>query len=125
MPQPVFRVVIPARYQATRLPGKVLLNIAGKPMLQHVFECAKRSGAQQVVIATDHEKVKQTAESMGAEVILTSAAHQSGTDRIAEVADILGWSDTDLVVNLQGDEPLMPAELINQVAANLAQCEEN
>lgn len=93
-------------------------------MLEHVFLRAKGSGAQQVVIATDNEKVRQTAQCFGAEVVVTSDRHQSGTDRIAEVVNVLGWSDSDLVVNLQGDEPLMPADLINQVAANLAQCEE-
>ena len=115
-----FTVVIPARYGATRLPGKPLLDIAGKPMIQHVYERARESGAQQVIIATDDERIRQVAEGFGAEVCLTGSHHQSGTDRIAEVVDRYGFADEHLVVNLQGDEPLMPPRVIRQVADNLA-----
>jgi len=113
-----FRVVIPARYAATRLPGKPLIDIAGKPMIQHVYERAMESGAEQVVIATDSEKIEEAVKQFGGDVCLTSDSHQSGTDRIAEVAEKLGFSDDDITVNLQGDEPLMPPAVISQVAAN-------
>jgi 3-deoxy-manno-octulosonate cytidylyltransferase (CMP-KDO synthetase) len=114
----MYRVVVPARYASTRLPGKPLLMLAGKPMIQWVVECARRSQAQQVVVATDDERIAQAATGFGADVQLTSE-HASGTDRIAEVARLRRWRDGDVVVNLQGDEPLMPAILIDQVAALL------
>jgi len=116
-----FTVVIPARYASTRLPGKALLEICGKPMLQHVHERAIASGASAVYIATDDERIKSVAEGFDANVILTSAAHRSGTDRLAEVAEHLSFEDDDIVVNLQGDEPLMPVSLITQVAHDLNQ----
>jgi len=116
----VFRVVIPARYASTRLPGKVLLPLAGKPMLQWVYERARAAGAPEVLIATDDERIVQAARGFGAAALLTSSLHASGTDRIAEVAARCGWGADDIVVNLQGDEPLMPAALISQVAALLA-----
>lgn len=119
-----FRVVIPARYAATRLPGKPLVDIAGKPMIQHVYERALESGAKQVVIATDSSLIEQAVKKFGGDVCLTAESHQSGTDRIAEVADKLGFSDDDITVNLQGDEPLMPPAVIRQVAENLAQTTE-
>ncbi len=114
-----FCVVIPARYAATRLPGKPLLDIAGKPMIQHVHERAQESGAETVIIATDDSRVQAAAEGFGARVCMTSGEHRSGTDRLAEVVDQLGLDDGRVVVNLQGDEPLMPAAVIHQVADNL------
>lgn len=115
-----FVVVIPARYASTRLPGKALLDIHGKPMLQHVYERGAESQATEVVIATDDERIATAAEAFGATVCMTSADHQSGTERIAEVADVLDWPDDQIVVNLQGDEPAMPADLLDQCAALLA-----
>src|SRR5215475_3497570 len=112
----MFRVVIPARYASTRLPGKALVTIAGKPMLQWVYERACSSLAHEVLIATDDLLIVSAAHSFGAETITTASTHRSGTDRIAEVARIQGWADSDIVVNVQGDEPLIPPELINQVA---------
>lgn len=115
-----FIVVIPARYASTRLPGKPLLEIAGKPMVQHVYEQAQKSQAKRVVIATDDQRIFDVAEGFGAEVIMTSADHPSGTDRLEEVVRKLGLQDDEHVVNVQGDEPLIPPALINQVALNLA-----
>lgn len=117
----MFRAVIPARYASSRLPGKVLLSISGKPMLQWVYERARASQAAEVLIATDDLLVVSAAHSFGAETVMTQAAHQSGTDRIAEVARARGWPDTDIVVNVQGDEPLLPPALIDQVAQLLQQ----
>lgn len=114
-----FTVVIPARYGASRLPGKPLLPIAGKPMIQHVYERASDSGAQQVIVATDDHRIEQAVKAFGGEVCLTASSHHSGTDRIAEVADIYNFTDEQLVVNLQGDEPLMPSSVISQVADNI------
>jgi len=114
-----FMVVIPAHYASTRLPGKVLREIHGKPMLQHVFERGSESHASDVVIATDDERIAVVADSFGATVCMTSAQHRSGTERIAEVADLRDWPDHQVVVNLQGDEPAMPAALIDQCAALL------
>jgi 3-deoxy-manno-octulosonate cytidylyltransferase (CMP-KDO synthetase) len=116
-----YRVVIPARYASTRLPGKPLRELLGKPMLQHVFEAARLCGARQVVIATDDERIEAAGKHFGAEVCMTSAEHASGTDRLAEVVQKLGWSDDEIVVNVQGDEPLMPPALIDQVANDLAE----
>ncbi len=115
-----FTVVIPARYGASRLPGKPLLDIAGKPMVQHVYERACASGAEQVIIATDDERIFTAAGDFGAPVLMTSADHVSGTDRIEEVSRQLGFAATAIVVNVQGDEPLIPAAVIDQVADNLA-----
>jgi 3-deoxy-manno-octulosonate cytidylyltransferase (CMP-KDO synthetase) len=114
-----FKVVIPARYASERLPGKPLRNIAGKPMLQHVYERGLESEAGQVIIATDDERIEEAAKAFGAVVCMTGAHHKSGTDRLAEVAEKFGWPDDQVIVNLQGDEPMMPAELINQCAALL------
>ncbi len=114
-----FHVVIPARFASTRLPGKPLLTLAGRPMLAHVYDRACDSGAGRVIIATDDARILEMAHSIGAEALLTRADHASGTDRIQEVAAFAGWADEVCVVNVQGDEPLLPAELINQVAANL------
>ena len=114
-----FTVIIPARYASTRLPGKVLLDICGKPMLQHVYERAIESGASAVYIATDDERIKTASEEFGAQVILTEDTHRSGTDRLAEAVKYLSLNDDEIVVNLQGDEPLMPASVITQVAKDL------
>jgi 3-deoxy-manno-octulosonate cytidylyltransferase (CMP-KDO synthetase) len=114
-----FRVVIPARYGSVRLPGKALRPIAGKPMVQWVYERACASGAAEVLLATDDARIVAAARVFGAAAVMTSAAHASGTDRIAEVARARGWRAEDAVVNLQGDEPLMPPALIAQVAAVL------
>lgn len=114
-----FTVVIPARYGATRLAGKPLLDIAGKPMLQHVYERACQSQAGAVYIATDDQRILQAAQAFGAEAFMTSEHHRSGTDRIHEVAEGLKLGEDEIVVNVQGDEPLIPPAAINQVAANL------
>lgn len=114
-----FAVVIPARYASERLPGKPLRDIAGKPMLQHVHEKALGSGAVEVVIATDDKRILNAAVSFQADCCMTSADHCSGTDRLAEVASLRQWPDERIIVNLQGDEPLMPPELIGQCAALL------
>jgi 3-deoxy-manno-octulosonate cytidylyltransferase (CMP-KDO synthetase) len=116
-----YHIVIPARYASERLPGKVLLDLAGKPLLQHVWHRAKESAAASVIVATDDERIVDAAESFGAQVVLTRSDHQSGSDRIAECASQLGWPDEQLVVNLQGDEPLMPAACLDQVALLLDQ----
>lgn len=115
-----FTVVIPARYASSRLPGKPLQDIAGKPMVRHVWEQARKSSAQRVVIATDDERIVSACRAFGAEVLLTRADHNSGTDRLAEVAVQLGLADDAIVVNVQGDEPLIPPSIIDQVAGNLA-----
>ena len=117
----MYRIVIPARYGSTRLPGKPLLEIAGKPMLQWVYERAAASLAREVVIATDDERIMLLAAGFGASAVLTSRDHVSGTDRIAEVATLRGWREDDVVVNLQGDEPGMPTSLVEQVAALLSE----
>ncbi len=114
-----FSVVIPARYASTRLPGKPLADIAGKPMIQHVYERAAESRAERIVVATDDERIRQACEKFGAEVVMTAVDHASGTDRLAEVARTLNLDEEHRVVNVQGDEPLIPPVLINQVADNL------
>ena len=116
-----FKVVIPARYASTRLPGKPLRELLGKPMLQHVWEAVGRCGAEQIVIATDDERIETAARAFGAEVCMTASTHASGTDRLGEVVATLGWNEETLVVNVQGDEPLMPPGLIDQVASDLAE----
>ncbi|MCG6900966.1 MAG: 3-deoxy-manno-octulosonate cytidylyltransferase [Gammaproteobacteria bacterium] len=115
-----FTVVIPARYASTRLPGKPLLEIVGRPMLQHVYERSLQSGARQVIIATDDPRIAEAANDFNATVCMTSAAHTSGTERLAEVVESQGWDDEDIIVNVQGDEPLIPPALIKQVANGLA-----
>lgn len=114
-----FKVVIPARYASTRLPGKPLLDIAGKPMIQHVYERALESGANEVVVATDDQRIVAAVQEFSGKVQMTRSDHCSGTDRLAEVAEIRDWDDSTVVVNLQGDEPQMPAELLKQVAQAL------
>jgi 3-deoxy-manno-octulosonate cytidylyltransferase (CMP-KDO synthetase) len=115
----LYRVVIPTRFGSVRLPGKALLPLAGKPMVQWVYECARAAGAAGVLIATDDERILRAARAFGADAVMTAAGHASGTDRIAEVARAQHWAASDIVVNLQGDEPLMPPTLIRQVAALL------
>lgn len=111
-----FHVIIPARYASTRLPGKPLLDIGGKPMLQHVYERAQQSGAASVTVATDDARIEEAVLAFGGTVCMTSAHHQSGTERLAEAATQLALKAGDIVVNLQGDEPLMPPRLLSQVA---------
>ncbi|MCU9925259.1 MULTISPECIES: 3-deoxy-manno-octulosonate cytidylyltransferase [Aeromonas] len=119
-----FVVVIPARYASTRLPGKPLADIHGKPMVQHVVEKALQSGADRVIVATDDERVQQAlapfAAAAGFEVCMTSPDHQSGTERLAEVCRHYGFAADTIIVNVQGDEPLIPPVIIRQVADNLA-----
>lgn len=111
-----FHVIIPARYASTRLPAKPLLDICGKPMLQHVYERAWQSGATSVTVATDDPRIEAAVTDFGGAVRMTAAHHQSGTERLAEAAALLGLRGEDIVVNLQGDEPLMPPRLLKQVA---------
>ena len=115
-----FVVIIPARYASSRLPGKPLRDICGMPMIQRVWQQARKSAASRVVIATDDQRIQQVAENFGAEVCMTRADHPSGTDRLQEVAASLALGDQQIVVNVQGDEPLIPPEVIDQVAENLA-----
>lgn len=115
-----FKVVIPARYASTRLPGKPLLDIAGKPMVVRVAEQAAQSGASEIIIATDFEKIVSVAQAQNLKAVMTRIDHASGTDRIAEVAQKLAWTDDEIVVNVQGDEPLIDPELIKEVAQHLA-----
>lgn len=116
-----FVVVIPARCASTRLPGKPLADICGKPMIQHVYEKACLSGASKVVIATDHQKVFDAAKHFTNDVLMTREDHQSGTERLAEVVDLLNLSEDTIVVNVQGDEPLLSPDNVSQVATLLAQ----
>ena len=111
-----FRVVIPARFDSSRLPCKALLPLAGKPMLQWVHERARASRATEAIVATDDERIAIAARGFGAKVAMTARTHISGTDRIAEVARTRGWAEDEIVVNVQGDEPLIPPAIINQVA---------
>jgi 3-deoxy-manno-octulosonate cytidylyltransferase (CMP-KDO synthetase) len=111
-----YRIVIPARFASERLPGKLLLTVAGKSVLEHTWQRAMGSNAASVLIATDDERIRRHAEGFGAEVQMTSADHQSGSDRIAECARTGQWGDDEFVVNLQGDEPLMPPACLDQVA---------
>lgn len=115
-----FSVIIPARFASTRLPGKPLQLIANKPMVQHVYERACQSEAKQVVIATDDQRIVDAVKAFGGQVSMTKPTHESGTDRLQEVAVSLGLTPDDIVVNVQGDEPLIPPPVINQVANNLA-----
>jgi 3-deoxy-manno-octulosonate cytidylyltransferase (CMP-KDO synthetase) len=115
-----FKVVIPARYGSTRLPAKPLLQIAGKPMIAHVCQRAQEAGADDIIVATDDERIFQTVMALGIKAVMTRVDHQSGTERIAEVAQLCGWAAHDVIVNLQGDEPLIPPEIIREVALALA-----
>jgi 3-deoxy-manno-octulosonate cytidylyltransferase (CMP-KDO synthetase) len=120
MPVTDFKVVIPARYASQRLPGKPLEDLGGWPMLRHVWSRAGESGATEVVIATDDERIRSTAEGFGARVLMTDPGHRSGSERIVEVLDHDADPDSRLVVNVQGDEPLLPPALIRQAVALLA-----
>lgn len=115
-----FTVVIPARYGSSRLPGKPLADIGGKPMIQHVVERAEASGAAEVIVATDDMRVKEGVDKFGGRVMMTSNEHSSGTERLAEVIEQLALAENEVVVNVQGDEPFIPPEIIRQVADNLA-----
>ncbi|KJY93212.1 MULTISPECIES: 3-deoxy-manno-octulosonate cytidylyltransferase [Vibrio] len=115
-----FTVVIPARYQSTRLPGKPLADISGKPMIQWVYEQSLQAGAEKVIVATDDERVVNAVKKFGGEVCMTSADHDSGTERLAEVVELMGIPEDHVIVNVQGDEPLIPPAIITQVANNLA-----
>jgi 3-deoxy-manno-octulosonate cytidylyltransferase (CMP-KDO synthetase) len=114
-----FRIVIPARYASERLPGKPLRKIHGRAMIEWVYRAAQQAGAVEIVVATDDQRIVDAVEGFGGRACMTASSHRSGTDRILEVARSLGWSDDSVVVNLQGDEPLMPAANIVQVAGNL------
>jgi len=116
-----FKAVIPARHASTRLPGKPLLEIAGRPMIQHVWERARASGAGEVIVATDDARIAAVCRGFGAEVMETRTDHHSGSDRVSEVIQRRGWDPETIVVNLQGDEPCMPPALIDQVAVGLAE----
>jgi len=118
-----FIAIIPARYGSSRLPGKPLADINGKPMVVHVMERALESGAKRVIVATDHPEVVKAVEAAGGEVCLTRADHQSGTERLAEVIELCQFADDEIIVNVQGDEPLIPPVIIRQVAENLANSE--
>ncbi len=111
-----YHIVIPARYRSSRLPGKPLAMIGSATLLEHVYRCAQRAAPASVIVATDDRRIESAAINFGAEVIMTATSHTSGTDRIAEVAGIKGWSDDTIVVNLQGDEALMPEACLKQVA---------
>lgn len=120
-----FTVIIPARYASSRLPRKPLADIAGKPMIQHVWEKSQQAGVNRVIIATDHEEIEQVAKTFGAEVCMTSTEHNSGTERLAEVIEKMAIADDEIIVNVQGDEPLIPPVIIQQVAQNLAENQVN
>ncbi|MBF7996081.1 3-deoxy-manno-octulosonate cytidylyltransferase [Rahnella laticis] len=115
-----FIAIIPARFGSSRLPGKPLADINGKPMVVHVMERALESGAKRVIVATDHPDVVAAVKAAGGEVCLTSPDHQSGTERLAEVIQICQFADDEIIVNVQGDEPLIPPVIVRQVAENLA-----
>lgn len=114
-----FTVIIPARYASSRLPGKPLLDINGYPMIQYVWQKAQQAGANCVIIATDHPQIQTVAKAFGAEVCMTSDQHQSGTERLAEVVAKMAIADQEIIVNVQGDEPLIPPIIVQQVATNL------
>lgn len=114
-----FSVIIPARYASQRLPGKPLLDIHGQTMIERVYRQASLSDAQRVVVATDHKDIENTVLAFGGEVCMTRDDHVSGTDRLTEVVETLGLADVEIIVNVQGDEPLIPPAVINQVACNL------
>ena len=116
-----FRVIIPARYDSSRLPGKVLRDIAGRPMLQHVYDKAVDSGAESVVIATDDERIADVAEGFGALVSMTSSDHQSGTERLCEAVQALEYDPDEIIIGLQADEPLIPIPMIHQLVEDLVE----
>jgi len=116
-----FKIVIPARFGSSRLPGKPLLSIAGKPMIVHVCERAMEAGAEEVVVATDDRRIQDAVAGLDVTPVMTRREHVSGTERIAEVVDLLAWGDSVVIVNLQGDEPLMRPGLISQLAVALTE----
>ncbi len=120
----LFSVIIPARFGSSRFPGKPLADIDGKPMIQHVYERAKESGAAKVIVATDDARIAKTVSDFGGKYCMTASHHESGTERLAEVIDVEHFLSHELVVNVQGDEPFIPAENIRQVATNLHQHQE-
>ncbi|SEA60580.1 3-deoxy-manno-octulosonate cytidylyltransferase (CMP-KDO synthetase) [Thiothrix caldifontis] len=114
-------LVIPARYASSRLPGKPLRELAGKPLIQHVHERAMAADFATVLVATDDERIRRVCTGFGAQVVMTASTHETGSDRLAEVVQQQGWADDTIVVNLQGDEPLTPVANLHQLARNLAQ----
>ena len=114
-----FKVFIPARYASSRFPGKPLIELAGKTMIQRVYEQAQKSRADAVYVATDDDRIREAVQAFGGEAIMTRADHETGTDRIREAASAVGLAADDIVVNVQGDEPLMPSQAINQVALGI------
>lgn len=114
-----FRIVIPARFASTRLPGKPLRDICGKPMIAHVIERAKQSKAEEVIVATDSKEIADAISNLDVRVCLTRENHQSGTERLSEVIEQLGFDDEQILINLQGDEPMMPPVCLNQVGQAL------
>ncbi|KFI21492.1 3-deoxy-manno-octulosonate cytidylyltransferase [Nitrosococcus oceani] len=114
-----YKVIIPARYGASRLPGKPLLDLAGKPMLLHVVEKAQKSGAEEVLVATDDRRIEAIVQSHGVQVCMTSVQHDSGTNRLAEAVTQKDYPDQTIIINVQGDEPLLPPSLITQAAEDL------
>lgn len=116
-----YKIVIPARYKSTRFPGKPLALISGVPMVVRVYQRVADTHASEIIVATDDERIASVCEQAGAEVCMTSPQHATGTDRIAEVREIKAWPDETIIVNVQGDEPLIPISSIGQVAANLFQ----
>jgi len=114
-----YHIVIPARFDSQRLPGKPLLDVAGKPLIQRVYECALQSDADTITVATDNQQIFDAVEAFNGTVCMTRKDHLSGTDRVAEATQLLGLADDSLVLNLQGDEPLISPVLINQVAREL------
>ena len=115
-----FKVIIPARMRSTRLPGKMLMSIAGKPMVAWVADAAAESGAEEVIVATDHQEIADAVSALGWRVCTTSTSHPTGTDRLAEAIELLGLRDSEIVVNVQGDEPLIDPKLVRKVAQELA-----
>ena len=117
-------LVIPARFASTRLPGKPLRQLAGKPMIQHVYEraldAASTVGFDQIIVATDNKEIEDVCDNFGASVCMTATSHETGSDRLAEVVSVFNWPDDTIIVNLQGDEPLTPISSLKQVAENLA-----
>ena len=114
-----FSVIIPARYASSRLPEKLLREIEGKALIEHTYCNATKSGAKRVIIATDDERIKSAVDSFGAEACMTSLSHPNGTSRLSEAVNLLGLEDSEIVVNVQGDEPLLSPRVINQAAMNI------
>lgn len=120
----MLHIIIPARYQSSRLPGKPLLDIGGKPMIEHAYQRALETGADSVVVATDHQEIFDVCEAFGAEVFMTNVEHQSGTERIAEIVNAKHYAADDIIINLQGDEPFISPRLLKQVGQSLADSKE-